>query len=67
MENKIILIGKFSNSQNGCVYGPDGISPCICSGGSGHDATIPKIIEFELIDDNSDELSIEYIEKYNDK
>lgn len=59
---KIILIGKFSNSQNGCVYGADGISPCICSGGSGHDATIPKILEYELEDDGSDELSLE-IEK----
>lgn len=38
-------IAKISNSQNGVVYLDSGISPCLCSGGNGHDAFVPYIIE----------------------
>lgn len=52
MKNKkeIYPVGRYSNSQNGNIYGSAGISPCLCSGGSGHDATIPKIFLYDLID-----------------
>ena len=42
-------IARISNSQNGVVYYPSGISSCICSGGNGHDASYPYIVEvFEI-------------------
>ena len=45
---ELYYIGRYSNSQNANVYGIDGLSPCLCSGGSGHDATIPKILLYDL-------------------
>ena len=48
-DNKeLYYIGRYSNSQNANVYGLAGLSPCLCSGGSGHDATIPKILLYDL-------------------
>ena len=45
---ELYYIGRYSNSQNANVYGIDGLSPCLCSGGSGHDATIPTILLYDL-------------------
>lgn len=45
--NELILLGRYSNSQNGNIYAVESISPCLCSGGDGHDATIPKIMIFD--------------------
>lgn len=50
MDRKLICIGRYSNSQNGNIYATDSLSPCLCSGGNGHDATIPKIFTYELKD-----------------
>ena len=56
-DNKeLYYIGRYSNSQNANVYGIDGLSTCLCSGGSGPDATIPKILLYdleEIFEDNS--------------
>ena len=42
-------IARISNSQNGVVYYPSGLASCICSGGNGHDASYPYIVEvFEI-------------------
>lgn len=41
----ILAIGFISNSQNGLVIYPTGISGCICSGGKGHDSFTPRILE----------------------
>lgn len=57
-KRKLIYIGRYSNSQNGNIYGTNGLSPCLCSGGSGHDATIPKIILYELEEKFSDDAII---------
>ena len=54
-KRKLIYIGRYSNSQNGNIYGTNGLSPCLCSGGAGHDATIPKIILYELEEKSSEE------------
>ena len=45
--SEIINLGRCSNSQNGAVVDAEGSSPCLASGGSGHDSTIPKIMEKE--------------------
>lgn len=43
-----IILGKYSNSQNGVVVHPHGIALCIAGGGKGHDTDKPKIlIEYE--------------------
>ncbi len=40
------IVGKvWKSKQNGMVYDPDGISPCICVGH--HSGVEPKIIEYE--------------------
>lgn len=46
--NSIRIVGQWSNSQNGYVISPIGISHCIAGGGRGHDTTLPKVI---LIDE----------------
>ena len=39
------LLRIYRSSQNGMVYAPEGISPCICVGH--HAGVEPKIIEYE--------------------
>ena len=41
-------IAQISNSQNGVVYWTGGVSSCICSGGNGHDASYPYVLEVYL-------------------
>ena len=41
---EIKVIGHWSSSQNAVVVIGGGISPCLMSGGSGHDAFAPWII-----------------------
>lgn len=41
--DKAIKLGSYSNSENGIVHSALGISPCVCGGGQGHEATTPKI------------------------
>lgn len=43
-----IVLGKYSNSQNGIIVSSKGIALCISGGGKGHDTDKPKIlIEYE--------------------
>lgn len=65
-KKEIYYIGRYSNSQNANVYGIAGLSPCLCSGGSGHDATIPKILLYDL-EENPDEDSIIYKDRNKDR
>ncbi len=44
MSSEMVKVGSYSNSQNGDIFISIGISPCLCSGGDGHDATIPKYV-----------------------
>lgn len=41
---KVIILGKYSPSQNGVIVSPLGIAPCIAGGGKGHDTDKPKIL-----------------------
>ena len=42
---KIQKLGYYSNSiMIGLVVAKEGLAPCICSGGRGHMAAIPKIL-----------------------
>lgn len=40
------------SQQNGMVYDPDGIAPCVCVGN--HSGVEPKIIEYEPESETSD-------------
>lgn len=43
--NAIIVLGKYSPSQNGVVVVDiRGIAPCVAGGGKGHDTDKPKIL-----------------------
>ena len=42
--NVIIVLGKYSPSQNGIVVDIRGIAPCVAGGGKGHDTDKPKIL-----------------------
>ena len=44
VEKDIIVLGKYSNSQNGIVVSPKGIAHCMAGGGKGHDTDKPKIL-----------------------
>lgn len=45
---RLIIMGKYSPSQNGVVVSPYGIAHCISGGGRGHDVDKPKIyLEYE--------------------
>lgn len=39
-----IVLGRYSNSQNGVIISPLGIAPCFAGGGKGHDTDKPKIL-----------------------
>ena len=36
-EPRVIKLGYYSPSQNGVIVSANGIAPCICGGGHGHD------------------------------
>lgn len=40
----LIVLGRYSPSQNGVIVSPFGFSPCIVGGGTGHDTDVPKIL-----------------------
>jgi len=40
----LIVLGRYSPSQNGVIVSPFGLSPCIVGGGTGHDADVLKIL-----------------------
>lgn len=40
----LIVLGRYSPSQNGVIVSPFGLSPCIVGGGAGHDTDVPKIL-----------------------
>ena len=45
-ESSVLTIGQiWKSKQNGQVYDPEGIAPCICVGN--HSGVEPKIIEYE--------------------
>ena len=44
MNDKPIILGKYSPSQNGIVVSPRGIALCLAGGGNGHDTDKPKIL-----------------------
>ena len=44
MNDKPIILGKYSPSQNGIVVNPKGIALCLAGGGNGHDTDKPKIL-----------------------
>lgn len=46
-----IILGRYSNSQNGTIISPLGIAPCFAGGGKGHDTDKPKIL-LEYYTDN---------------
>ncbi len=49
ISEKPIVLGKYSQSQNGIVVSPDGIALCLAGGGKGHDTDKPKIlVEYDL-------------------
>lgn len=44
-----VILGRYSDSQNGIVVSLDGIALCLAGGGNGHDTDKPKVlIEYEL-------------------
>lgn len=43
-DNHTIILGRYSNSQNGVIISPLGIAPCFAGGGKGHDTDKPKIL-----------------------
>jgi len=44
--SSVWIVGRvWKSSQNGMVYNPDGISPCLCVGN--HSGVEPKIIVYE--------------------
>jgi hypothetical protein len=46
--NRPIILGSYSPSQNGIIVHPKGIALCLCGGGKGHDVDKPKILlEYE--------------------
>jgi len=46
--NRPIILGSYSPSQNGIVVHPKGIALCLNGGGKGHDVDKPKILlEYE--------------------
>lgn len=46
--NRPIILGSYSPSQNGIVLHPKGIAHCIVGGGKGNDVNKPKILlEYE--------------------
>ena len=40
----LIVLGRYSPSQNGVIVSPFGFPPCIVGGGTGHDTDVPKIL-----------------------
>ncbi|MEZ7705765.1 hypothetical protein O3680_08020 [Prevotella melaninogenica] len=40
----LIVLGRYSPSQNGVIVSPFSLSPCIVGGGTGHDTDVPKIL-----------------------
>nr|DAX99157.1 MAG TPA: hypothetical protein [Caudoviricetes sp.] len=40
----LIVLGRYSPSQNGVIVSPLGLSPCIVGGDTGHDTDVPKIL-----------------------
>jgi len=40
----LIVLGRYSPSQNGVIVSPFGLSPRIVGGGTGHDTDVPKIL-----------------------
>lgn len=52
---EVIRLGRYSPSQNGLVVSKEGVAPCICGGGRGHDVDKPKILEtyeYEILSDS---------------
>lgn len=46
--NRPIILGSYSPSQNGIIVHPKGIALCLTGGGKGHDVDKPKILlEYE--------------------
>lgn len=43
-EQRPIILGRYSNSQNGIIVSRLGIALCIAGGGKGHDTDVPKIL-----------------------
>ena len=40
----LMVLGRFSPSQNGVVVSPFGLAPCVVGGGAGHDTDVPEIL-----------------------